>query len=65
MSTSEMMNRIGSANLSKGDRLVVEAYARSGEHAAELLCRVGANFRAALTFMSTALAERAQQRVTG
>jgi hypothetical protein len=56
---SSMVNRIDGVRLSRSDRRIVREYARDAEMAAEIVCRAGANIRAAVAFMSNALEQRA------
>jgi len=59
MRTSWMIDRIGSVNLSRGDRLIAERGARTGECAAELLCCVGSNAQPILSRMKGVLTRSA------
>jgi hypothetical protein len=60
-STFDMMKRIGSVILSRGDRRFAESVALDAERAVDLLCRAGVVIRSALALAGKALAHRSSR----
>jgi hypothetical protein len=54
--TPAMLDRIPDVRLSKGDRMIAESGARTGEQAVEIICRASAVVRAVLRHVCGAVA---------
>lgn len=60
-----IVQRIDYIRVSKSDRRIAKECMRNAESVAEIVCRAGANLRAAITFPSNALAQRAGSGIAG